>query len=372
MDFSFSDAQIKIQEQAQFDVQQFLENHANEVALTTVGWQYWGRKNWINCGEQDQDPLTKVIGFEALGKAGLSRSHLFSMGAHLFGCAMAIENHGSPQQKSIWLPKLTSGEAVGALALTGKDGGSDTFDVGATFEKTANGFILEGAKTFVTNAPDADVFIVSANERDNPSSLGSTLFIVPADTKNLQIEPMPDITGLKGSPMATVIFDKCELPKDAVLGEVVQGLGLILSIMRWERSCILAGFLGAAERDIVSVTEHFKNTRDVKGLLLRHQAVSHPLAKTRQKLEAARWVMYRSASDLNKGEGQIYYPALSKYTVSETLVEIAVSLNALMAGRAWRGEMGLAQGLQDVMGTLSASGTNNVQLNAIASQLGRF
>jgi len=330
--------------------------------LSSNDWLLLGRNGWLSC----ETALNTVKTYESLGKAGLSRSHLFSMGAHLFGCTMAIQNLGTKKQKDKWLPELTSGQSVGALAFTGPDKGSRTDDVGASYQDDGD-IILRGEKTCVTNGAAADVFVVSANRAENPSGMNLTLFIVPAKTKGLTISPLTTNQGLKASPMARVKFEDCVIPKNNRLGS--PGVGALLSVMTWERSCILAGFLGALDRDLEAVTTLFKTRKDQTGPLFRHQSISHKLALIRTDIEASRQLIYHAANCLDQNEDPVLYSALCKQFVSQTLIRASQILCELMAGRAWLGEMGLAEAMSDMMGVLSASGTSHVQLNAIAARM---
>lgn len=342
--------------------------------LTRENWLALGQSGFLNsCVNEPfgdgQYALTAVLTYEALGKAGLSRSHLFSMGAHLFGCVKAIDNLGTKAQKDLWLPKLCSGQSPGALAFTGLESGSRTDDVGVSYQD-GDDIILRGAKTCVTNGPDADIFIVSANRAQNPSGMNLALFLVPAGTDGIKIEPI-ETQGLRASPMARIVFDDCNISRSQQLGSA--GTGALLSVMVWERSCILAGFIGALDKDLQAVTKHFKTTSDKDGPLFRHQSISHKLAQLRADLEAARQTLYYGASVLDNGGDSLLSAATSKLKVSQTLVSGQKALYELMAGRAWQvelgGELGLAEAMQDVMGTLSASGSSNVQLNAIAARM---
>ncbi len=378
MDFALTADQIKCIDQARDFAPEFKARFSGTDPLTEKSWQYLGRNGWLGqCIPADdsgvgRDALTTVLGFETLGKSGLSRSHIFSIGAHLFGCAMAISNHGTKEQKTKWLPGLCSGEMVGALAFTGLDGGSNTQSTGVEFTLENDHIIVSGTKTFVTNGDLASVFILSANEASENSAMGSSVMILPRDTKGLEIEILKTVAGLKASPMARLTLKNCRLPQSAFLGGKGAGLGLILSILGWERSCILAGFLGALDQNLIEVTDYFRRRKGRTGSLLSHQGISHKLADVRRQIEAARWLMYRGAWDLKAGTNQILYPSLTKLTVSRTLVDCTMILNELMAGSAWTGKFDLTEALQDVIGTLSASGTSNVQLNAISSQLERL
>ena len=138
--------------------------------------------------------------------------------------------------------------------------------------------------------------------------------------------------------------------------------------MRYERTCILAGFVGAAERDLAAGVALARERKDDQGPIFRHQAVSHRLARMQCRIESARWQIYRGAWAIDHGNDQILAPATVKLTVSETLVECAMDVLRTFAGAGWLDEQGVGTALRDVVGTLSASGTSDVQLNLIASR----
>lgn len=340
-------------------------------------WQAAGANGWLGyclptaAGGAGFDALTTVLVVEALGRAGVSRSALFAMGAHLFGCAMVVANHASAVVQQHWLPRLARGDAVGALALTEPAGGSDLADLDCTITEDGDTLILNGVKTLVSNAPMADLFIVSARQTGPRSALNNAALCVPRDTPGVSVAPVTGSLGLRDAPMGRVTFDAVRLPPTAYLGGKGRALPVILSAMQWERSCILAGFLGAADRDLVAVTGHLAARRDSKGSVLGHQAVLHSLAEVRASLESARWTLYRSAWALDQGEDPIFHPAASKLVVSRAIVSAARTLQEVMAGAGWLNTLGIASSLADVMGTLSASGSTFVQLNAIGARLAR-
>lgn len=335
-----------------------------------IDWKDLGSNGWLGLcvshgAGAGKSALETVKIYEDLGRKGRTRSELFSMGAHLLGCAKAIDNLGTDAQKNQWLHGLCKGETIGALAFTGPSSGSRTDDVGVTYQD-GDDFILRGAKTCVTNAIEANLFIVSGNRLDNPSSLNLGLFLVPANSNGIDLTPLT-ATGLKGSSMATVNFDDVRIPSDHQLG--ARGTGGLLSVMVWERSCILAGFLGALEKDLEAVTSHFRAAQDKGGALFRHQGLSHPLAQIRADLEAARQLLYHGAQVIDEKGDVLKSSSISKLVISQTLLRSQQKLCELMAGRAWLGELGLAEALADVMGILAASGSSNVQLNAIAARM---
>jgi alkylation response protein AidB-like acyl-CoA dehydrogenase len=320
-------------------------------------------------GGRAHDALTTVALFNALGGGGADRGLLFALGAHLFGCSMAIARFGSLEQHERWGTGLADGTVVAALAATEPSGGSSASRMTTLARPTHDGYIISGAKTLVTNGPVADLFLLIASEAPNRGALGLTAFLVPRDTRGLEVEPLVGTLGMQGAPMARIVFNDCVLAKEAVLSKPCGGLAVFTSSMQYERSCILAGFLGAAERDLAACVAYTQGRRDAGGRLFDHQAVSHRLARMKCRIESARWLLYWGAWSIDQGKDPLSTPAMVKLSVSEALVDCAMDVLRTFAGAAWLDEQGMATALRDVVGTLSASGTSDVQLNLIASGL---
>jgi clorobiocin biosynthesis protein CloN3 len=304
-----------------------------------------------------------------MGRAGADRGLLFSIGAHLLGCAIPIARCGNPEQHERWGTGLAGGNSVAALAITEPTGGSSASRMATVAERTAEGYVVRGVKTLVTNGPVADLFLLVASESPSRGALGLTAFLVPRTTAGLHVEPLGNTLGMHGAPMARVVLEGCRLPHEAVLGRPCGGLAVLSCSMQYERTCILAGFLGAAQRDLDACVAYTQQRRDTRGPLFEHQAVSHRLARMRCRIESARWLLYRGAWTIDHANEPLLTPAMVKWTVSETLVECALDVLRTFAGAAWLDEQGTATALRDVVGTLSASGTSDVQLNLIAACL---
>jgi alkylation response protein AidB-like acyl-CoA dehydrogenase len=307
--------------------------------------------------------------FEALGRGGMDRSLLFAMGAHLFGCALPVAAHATPDQNAKWGAGLCDGSIIGALAVTEPAGGS-SFDLIATQASEAlNGYILTGEKTLVCNAPDAGLLLVLARQFKDRGPLGLTAFLVPRDAPGLSITRIPSL-GLSGAPMGKVVLAQCQVPASAVLGRPGAGLRIFATAMQWERTCLLAGFLGAAERDLAVCVDAFRTRRDSGGALFRHQAISHRLARLKLKLDSARLVGLASASAIDRHRDDGMAAAMAKLAISEAVEETAEQLLKLMAGSAWQGQpLDFGKALDDTFGGLFASGTSEIQLDIIARAL---
>jgi alkylation response protein AidB-like acyl-CoA dehydrogenase len=186
----------------------------------------------------------------------------------------------------------------------------------------------------------------------------------------LEIAAIAPSRGLAGAPLGRVRFQHCALGSDAVIGRPGAGLKVFATAMQWERSCLLAGFLGAAERDLAVCTQALQERHDASGSLLRHQGVSHRLARMKLRLESARLLVYRAAWSIDQGHEDYAAAAMAKLAASEAAVDTANDALRLVAGSAWLdGALDFRATLADVAGILFASGTSEVQLDVLARAL---
>jgi alkylation response protein AidB-like acyl-CoA dehydrogenase len=315
--------------------------------------------------------LSTVATLDAFGRGGADRGLLFAIGAHLFGCAMPIALHGTPRHAEAYSKGLRTGAMVGALAVTEAACGS-SFDLMTTSAaEVADGFVLNGEKTLISNAEVADVFLLITKQFPNQGAFGLTAFLVPRSVAGLTVTPITAAKGMPGAPLGHLHFDNCRVPADAMLGSPGAGLKVFMTSMQWERTCILAGFIGAAERDLAACVVALQQRGDGRGMLYRHQAVAHKLARIKLGIESARLVLYRAAWALDQGSTDFAIASMAKVAVSEAVVAAASDCMALMAGTGWRGAAPIDTNgaLDDALGTLFASGTSEVQLDIIARQL---
>jgi alkylation response protein AidB-like acyl-CoA dehydrogenase len=323
-------------------------------------------KGW---GGEERGVLATAGIFEALGRGGADRGLLFALGAHVFGCSMSIARYGSAAQVEKWGAGLADGTLISALAATEPSSGSSASVAGTIATTADEGFVINGTKTLVTNAPVADLFLLIASSAPARGALGLTAFLLPRDTPGLTVEPIDATLGLSGAPMGRVLLRGCEVGPEAVLGRRSGGFACLQTSMELERTCILAGFLGAAERDLRAGVVHLRRRRDDHGSLFEHQAVSHRLARVKCRLESARWLLYRAAAAAERPGNNLMWPAVTKLVVSEALAACALDVLQGFAGSGWLDESGVATALRDTLGTLSASGTSDVQLNVVAECL---
>ena len=341
------------------------------------GFDHAGWRQLADFGVFRVDLLDKSAGLpraarllEAWGAGGADRGLLFAAGAHLFGCLWPLVQLGSSAQQAQWVPGLASGEQIGALAITEPDAGSAISALRTSAVAAGDEVVLQGHKTLVTNATAAQVLLLIALEFPQRGGLGLSAFLVPTSTPGISIRPLATV-GLDGAPAGEIELQTVRLPATARLGPAGGGLGVLLAAMQAERTAILAGFLGAAEFDLARCHHYLKNRRQGgdQSSLADHQAVQHKLAEIRCRLETARAMLYRGVWEVSHGRDRIAWPAMVKKTVSEAIHQCAHDIQCLYAGAGWRNLNRSATAVQDTMAILAASGTTEVQLNTIASQL---
>ena len=314
-------------------------------------------------GGDGQGALAVTTMLEALGRGGADRGLLMACGAHVFGCVVPIATYATRAQAEHWLPALASGELIGALAVT-EPGGGSTFERMATVAATTNkGIVIEGRKVLVCNSPVCSLLVVLAQQFPERGALGLTAFLVPRETSGVHIEPIAHASGLPGASLGDVTLDGCVLSEDAILGCPGAGLRVFMTAMKWERCGLLAGFLGAAERDLLDTAEVLAERG---GNLLKHQAVTHKLARIKVRLATARAMLRQAAESIDAGNDDHVLSAMAKLVISESLVDCAQDTGRLLAGAGWAGmPFDAAAAVADTLGGLFASGTSEILLDLI-------
>ncbi len=337
------------------------------------------RQLWRRCGElrlpglpvpeehggRGLDALATALALEGLGYGCRDGGLVFSLGAHLLACVVPLWRFGSDAQKRRHLPGLCSGERVGCFAMTEPDAGSDAYSLTTRAEPDGDGYRVSGSKTLITNAPVADLFLVSA--RTDPAAEGQagvSAFLIEAGTPGLEVGAPLDKLGLKTSPLAAVYLRDVRLPAAALLGRPGGAAMVFQEAMDWERTCLFAAHLGTMEWLLETAAGHLRRRRTAAGAA---QAAAHRLADLKVHLESARLLVYRAAWQLGRGRSATFAAAMAKLAVSEGLVRTAAE-----AFHAGAGELPeeITRALRDAAGCTLYSGTSEIQRNLIAGMMG--
>jgi alkylation response protein AidB-like acyl-CoA dehydrogenase len=267
------------------------------------------------------------------------------------------------------LPKLASGEFIGALALTEPEAGSDAFHLRASARREGDGWVLNGTKVFVTNAPIADLFTVFATEDPAKDMRGLCCFLVEKGLRGVRIGRNLPKAGLRTSPWAEVVLDDCRIPAGNLLGRAGGGAAVFNDAMEWERIGIMAWSLGAMERQLEACVRYCGLRQQSGRPLNRFQAVSHKLADMKVRCEAGRLLLYRAAWLKQCGRNCHAEAAQAKLFVSEAYVKNSLEAVQLHGAFGYAAESGLERELRDALAGTIHSGTSEIQRNIIASAL---
>jgi alkylation response protein AidB-like acyl-CoA dehydrogenase len=367
------------------------ESQANyeDIVARTRQWRrepgcFYSREQWRRCadlgllglaipsvyGGSGLGALATARAIEAFGRGYEDMGLVFGTSAHLLACAVPIAEYGSESIKSSLLPGLCNGDSIAGNAITEEQAGSDVHALQTRAIRDGDAYVLQGTKTFVSNAPLADVFIVYAKTNPSFGHLGISAFVVERGTRGVVIgDPIQKIS-LTSCPASTVTFDECRIPVGSRLGAEGLGAEIFGRSMRWERTCLMAGYLGAMDRTLEQCTAHVTRRRQFGRPLAKNQAVSHRLVDARLRQESARLLLWRACWLIDQGEPGIFESSLAKLAISEGAVQTAADVIQLWGGAGIRADCPAAEALHDALPSTIFSGTSEMQRELLAREMG--
>jgi alkylation response protein AidB-like acyl-CoA dehydrogenase len=315
--------------------------------------------------------ITDVIAvMEGLGYGTGDQGLLFSINAHLWTTTMPILLFGTEEQRQRYLPRLSDGEWIGANAASEPDAGSDVFAMRTRAERKGDRYVLNGTKTFVTNAQVADLFSVYATLDPALGSMGITAFLVERNTPGVFISKKLEKMGLRTSPMGEVTFDNCEVPVSNRLGREGRGVAVFESSMEWERGCILANYLGLMRKQLERSINHVQTRKQFGKPIGKFQSVANLIVDMKVRLDTCRPLVYRIGWLKERNLPAMLESAVAKLYVSEALVANCQDAIQIFGGYGYMVEQGIERELRDAIASKLYSGTSEIQRNLIAKCLG--
>ena len=245
--------------------------------------------------------LAHMIAMEEISRA--SASVALSYGAHSNLCVNQIRRNGTTAQKQKYLPKLISGEHVGALAMSEPNAGSDVVSMKLRADKRGDRYVLNGSKMWITNGGDADTLVVYAKTDVNAGPRGITAFLIEKDFNGFSAGSKLDKLGMRGSNTYPLFFDECEVPEENVLGQVGEGVKVLMSGLDYERAVLAAGPLGIMQACMDITVPYLKERQQFGEPIGNFQLMQGKLADMYVSLSASRAYVYAVGQALDRGEG---------------------------------------------------------------------
>lgn len=322
-------------------------------------------------GGRGLDPLSTMIALEALGYGCLDNGLVFAINNHLWGCAIYVLLHGTEEQKQRFLEPMCKGTLVGAHALSEPEAGSDVLSLTTVAERFGDHYVLRGTKCFVSNGPEADLFVVLARTggqggRQNELSA----FLVTADLPGVEKTREFSKLGLRTATMGEIKFDDVRVPAGRLIGREGAGYSVFMSTIEWERSFMFASQVGAMERLLDTSLQYASSRKQFRRAIGSFQAVAHQIADMKIRLELARLILYRVGWLKREGRLALLDATIAKVFVSESHVLSAMAALQIHGARGYLTDLSLERELRDALGGPIYAGTSAVQRGVLAELLG--
>ncbi|MBA2371162.1 MAG: acyl-CoA dehydrogenase family protein [Candidatus Limnocylindria bacterium] len=311
--------------------------------------------------------LGYCVAVEQLARANASLWNV--IGGSVGLCGMTIQLGGPDELRARYLPALVTGKKIGAYALSEPGAGSDAGALHTTARRDGDRYVLDGAKTFITNAPIADVFAVFATVDREAGAKGITGFVVERDTAGLEVGPSDAKMGLHGSTTAQLFFREAAVPADQRIGEEGKGFELALRTLDHGRLGLAAHAVGAAQRLLEASISYAKGRTQFGRPIAANQGVQWPLADAATEIHAARLMVYDAAARLDHGERVTERAAMAKLFATEMLGRVADTAVQVHGGMGYMKELWIERAYRDARIYRIYEGTSEIQRVVIAAAL---
>lgn len=320
-----------------------------------------------NYGGAGGDHIMYTIAVEELSRVCATTGVILS--AHTSLCAAPILMHGTEEQKMKYLPKLASGEWIGAFGLTEPNAGTDASAQQTTAVLDGDDYILNGSKIFITNAGYADVYVIATMTDKSLGNKGITTFIVEANTPGFSIGKKEQKMGIRGSSTCELIFENCRVPKANLLGKIGGGFKVAMMTLDGGRIGIASQALGIAQGALDETVKYTKERKQFGRSISQFQNTQFQMADLATKVEAARLLVRKAAFNEEKGIPFSADAAMAKLFAAETAMEVTTKAVQFHGGYGYTREYPVERMMRDAKITEIYEGTSEVQRMVIASKL---
>ena len=311
--------------------------------------------------------LAHVVAMEEISRGSASVG--LSYGAHSNLCVNQINRNGTPEQKATYLPKLISGEHIGALAMSEPNAGSDVVSMKLRAERRGDHFVLNGSKMWITNGPDAHVYVIYAKTEPELGPHGITAFIVERDWAGFSRSPKLDKLGMRGSNTCELVFNNVEVPVENILGQYNGGVKVLMSGLDYERVVLSGGPTGIMQSCMDVVVPYIHDRQQFGQSIGEFQLIQGKVADMYTQLNASRAYLYAVAQACDRGEttrkdaaGVILYTA-------ERATQMALDAIQILGGNGYINDYPTGRLLRDAKLYEIGAGTSEIRRMLIGRDL---
>jgi alkylation response protein AidB-like acyl-CoA dehydrogenase len=380
VDFSWTEAQLALRDR----VIAFARDELNGDLARRDRDGTFLRENWDKCaafgvlgsfvpeayGGRGMDLLTTVLMLEGLGYGCRDNGLTLGLNGQIWSVQRPILRFGTEQQRTHFLPRLCSGEWIGAHAITEPDAGSDVFALKTTARRVEGGYILDGYKSTIGMSAVADVAVVSAATNPERGSWGITMFLVQTEWSGVRRGPARPKMGLRTVPLGDIHFEGCFVPETHRLGPEGSGMSLFNASMDWERAFIFASHVGGMARQLDECIAFAKTRQQFGTTIGKFQAVSNRIADMRLRLETSRLLLYQLAWMKQADRPAGLESSLANLHLAECFAANSMDAVRTHGARGYLAEFEVERDLRDAVGGVIYAGTSDIQRNVIARILG--
>lgn len=311
--------------------------------------------------------LAHCIVIEELSRASASVG--LSYGAHSNLCVNQIFRIGTQRQKKKYLPPLVAGDAVGALAMSEHNAGSDVVSMQLKAIRDGDNFILNGSKMWITNGPDADTFVIYAKTEPKSRTGGVTAFVVEGNSAGLTRSPKLDKLGMRGSNTCELVFEDCRVPATNILGKINEGIKVLMAGLDFERTVLAAGPVGIMQACMDLVIPYIHERKQFGQSIGEFQLVQGKLADMYCKLNASRAYLYAVAGACDRGESTRKDAAAAILFCAENATQMSLDAIQLLGGNGYINDYPSGRLLRDAKLYEIGAGTSEIRRMLIGREL---
>lgn len=362
-------------------VRSFSQDHIAPIASKIDREDWFPRELWPQMGELGLHGMTvpeewggtglgylhHCIAMEEVSRASASVG--LSYGAHSNLCVNQLSRWGNDEQKQKYLPKLISGDHLGALAMSEPGAGSDVVSMKLKAQKTSDGYLLNGSKFWITNAPQADTLIVYAKTDMDAGPKGITAFLIEKDFAGFSIAQKLDKLGMRGSETGELVFENCLVPEENILGNLNGGVEVLMSGLDYERAVLAAGPVGIMQAAMDVVIPYIHERKQFGQSIGEFQLIQGKVADMYVGMNATRAYVYAVAEACDRGETTREDAAGAILYAGEKATQIALDAIQILGGNGYINEYSTGRLLRDAKLYEIGAGTSEIRRMLIGREL---